>query len=182
MKDKVLVNRLGHFVTAHPWWTLILTLTVVSVLSFGVTDLGFKNDYRVYFSKDNPQLQAFEAIQDTYNKSDNVMFVVEPEAGDVFNAFTLQAIHQLTKESWQLPYSSRVDSITNFQHTVAVEDDLTVTDLVPDPFTLTEIDLQNIKQVALNEPMLVNRLISDTGHVTGINVTVQRPGSNVRGS
>ena len=180
MKDKVLVKRLGNFVTAHPWWTLILTLVVISGLSLGVRDLGFKNDYRIYFSKENPQLQAFEAIQDTYSKSDNVMFVVEPEEGDVFNAFTLQAIHQLTEELWQLPYSSRVDSITNFQHTVAVGDDLTVADLVTDPFSLTEKDLENIKQVALNEPLLVHRLISSTGHVTGVNVIVQLPGKNAR--
>ena len=180
MKDKALVNRLGNFVTAHPWWTLILTLVVVSVLSLGARDLGFKNDYRIYFSKENPQLQAFEAIQDTYSKSDNVMFVFETEEDDVFNAFTLQAIHQLTEELWQLPYSSRVDSITNFQHTVAVGDDLTVADLVTDPFSLTEKDLENIKQVALNEPLLVHRLISSTGHVTGVNVIVQLPGKNAR--
>ena len=86
MKDNVLVNRLGIFVTSHPWWTLILTLVVISGLSLGVRDLGFKNDYRIYFSKENPQLQAFEAIQDTYSKSDNVMFVVAPEEGDVFSS------------------------------------------------------------------------------------------------
>lgn len=178
MKDNELINRLGRFVTAHPWWTLILTLPIVGLLSLGARDLGFKNDYRVYFSKENPQLQAFEAIQDTYSKSDNVMFVVEPEQGDVFNNNTLQAVHQLTEELWQLPYSSRVDSITNFQHTVAEEDDLTVADLVSDPLSLSKTDMEQIKRIALNEPMLVNRLISTSGHVTGVNVTVQLPGEN----
>ncbi len=178
MKGNTLINRLGRFTTAHPWWTLILTLSAIGFMSLGAGNLVFKNDYRIYFSKENPQLQAFEAIQDTYSKSDNVMFVVEPEQSDVFNAYTLQAVHELTKVLWQLPYSSRVDSITNFQHTVAVEDELTVGDLVLDPTSLSENDFKRIRKVALNEPMLVDRLISRTGHVTGVNVTVQLPGIN----
>jgi hypothetical protein len=46
----------------------VLTLLAVSGMSAGVVKLGLKTDYRVYFSKENPQLQAFDAMHDTYNK------------------------------------------------------------------------------------------------------------------
>ena len=131
-----------------------------------------------FFSEDNPQLLAFDAIQNTYSKSDNLMFVLEPENGDVFTRENLQAVVELTKQAWQLPYSSRVDSISNFQHTVAEEDDLIVEDLVIAPLTSFDARLAYIKQVSLQEPLLNNRLISKTGHVTGINVTMQLPGTN----
>ena len=85
--------------------------------------------------------------------------------------------HDLTEKSWKIPYSSRVDSITNFQHTQAEEDDLIVADLVENPKLSTE-ELQKVKQIALNEPFLLNRLISKKGHVAGINVTVQFPGKS----
>ena len=179
MPNKTAVSHLGRFVTHHPWWIILLTLLIIFASSAGIKNLKFNNDYRAYFSSENPQLQAFEAIQETYSKSDNILFIVKPADGDVFNPKVLQAIYQLTKEAWQLPYSSRVDSITNFQHTVAKDDELIVADLVTDPASLTKDQIQTIKQTALNEPLLVNRLISKTGHVSGVNVTVQLPDKNL---
>ncbi|MFK5950834.1 MAG: MMPL family transporter [Methylococcales bacterium] len=175
MQGKKWVVWLGEFVTRYSWWIIIFSILWVAGLAIGAKNLEFKSDYRVYFSKDNPQLLAFDAIQDTYSKSDNVLFVVEPANGNVFTNNVLHAISELTEKAWQIPYSSRVDSITNFQHTVAEDDDLIVSDLVPEAGNLTESELKKIKQVAINEPLLVNRLISKTGHVSGVNVTIQLP-------
>ncbi len=178
MRDFLMTSWIGSFVTRHPWWIIFMTLLWVFGLTAGMSNLSFKSDYRVYFSKENPQLQAFESIQAEYSKSDNVLFVVEPEEGDVFDPIILQAIKQLTEKSWKIPYSSRVDSITNFQHTIAEEDDLMVADLVSTIEKLTPEQIDKIKEVALNEPLLVNRLISKSGHVGGVNVTLQLPGKN----
>lgn len=176
MKRNKFNHSLTLFVTTHPWWTILLSLLILSSFATEISKLGFKNDYRVFFSDENPQLQAFEAIQNTYNKSDNVMFVLEALDGDVFTPKTLAVIQKLTQDAWQLPYSSRVDSITNFQHTRVKGDDLSVADLVTDPDTLSAKELSEIKQIALNEPLLALRLISKTAHVTGITVTLQLPG------
>jgi len=167
---------LAVFVTSHPWWTILLSLLVIGSLSAGMTQLDFKNNYRIYFGKENPQLQAFNAMQATYSKMDNLMFVVAPLDGDVFTTKTLEVIANLTQDAWQIPYSSRVDSITNFQHTYAVEDDLIVVDIVKNPALLTAEERLKIKQIALTEPLLVNRLVSKTGHVAGVTVTLQLPG------
>jgi len=178
MKDKKIVEKLGDLVTGYPWWMIVFSFVWVIGLSIGAKNLEFKSDYRVYFSDDNPQLLAFEAIQDTYSKSDNVLFVVQPADEHVFTTEVLRAIIDLTEKSWQIPYSSRVDSITNFQHTVAEEDDLIVADLVSEVASLTKNNLNQLKQIAINEPLLVNRLISKTGHVSGVNVTIQLPGKD----
>lgn len=169
------ISRLTYWVTEYPWWTLFTTLLICTLLSLGCKNLTIKNDYRIFFGKDNPQLLAFERMQDTYTKNDNVMLIVEPETGDVFNQRVLSAIKDITTASWQLPFANRVDSITNYQHTVAQDDDLTVADLVSDPSLVDTEQMQSIRQVALSEPMLVNRLISTTGHVSGINVIFQLP-------
>ncbi|MFK5951203.1 MAG: MMPL family transporter [Methylococcales bacterium] len=174
MKKENRFLKMTQFVTNHPWWILLITILLVSGMSAGITKLGFKNDYRVYFSKENPQLQAFNNIQDTYNKSDSVMFVLQPKQGDVFSTETLQAIQMLTEKSWKIPFSSRVDSITNFQYTQAEADDLLVSDLVIDPNVSVE-EREKIKQVALHEPFLVNKLVSPKGDVAGVNVTLQMP-------
>ena len=178
MSDINFINRLGVFVTKHSWVVFFITIFIVSGLTIGAKNLDFKSDYRVYFSPDNPQLLAFEAIQNTYSKSDNILFVVEPENGEVFTKQVLNAIIDLTEKAWQIPYSSRVDSVTNFQHTIAEEDDLIVSDLVIDPSNLTNQRLDEIKKIVIDEPLLLHRLISQKGHVAGVNVTIQLPGKN----
>ncbi len=168
-------NKLNKFVTESPWWTLLFTLIIVVTLGYGLQFLGFKNDYQTYFSKENPQLQTFQDIQNTYNKTDNVMFVVEPLDGKVFSPKTLATIMELTKISWSMSYASRVDSITNYQHTTANADELIVADLVSQPAQLNPNQLESLQQIATQEPTLVNRLISTSAHVTGVNVTLQLP-------
>ncbi len=177
MKSGRLLLRFTQFVTAYPWWVLVSLFLLVSIIAGGLSTLGFNNDYRVYFSKENPQLQAFNNIQDTYNKSDSVMFVLQPKDGDVFSQQTLLIIQQLTEKSWKIPFSSRVDSITNFQYTKAEGDDLLVSDLVPDPMVSIQ-EREKIKKIALNEPFLVNKLVSVRGDVAGVNVVVQLPGDD----
>lgn len=155
---------------------VLLSLVVVFATASGAQFLGFSNDYRMFFGDDNPQLIAFEKMQRTFNKNDNILFVLTPKSGKVFSPETLKAIQDLTEKAWQIPYSSRVDSITNFQYTYAEEDDLIVDDLVVDPDALSNEDLLKIQSIAINEPMLIHRLISPDSKYTGVNVTVQLPG------
>jgi len=169
-------NKLYNFVGKNPFWVILICLTFTMLAGMGAQKLEFKNDYRVFFSEENPQLTAFESMQKIYAKSDNVSFVVVPKDGNVFTQEHLSALKDLTKASWQVPYSTRVDSVTNFQYTYAEEDDMIVEDLVMSTKNITSDKLKKIKQIAINEPLLVNKIISTTGHVSVVNVTVQLPG------
>jgi len=51
-----------------------------------------------------------------------------------------------------------------------------VEDLVMSTNNLSAEALERIKQIAIVEPLLVNKIISNTGHVSVVNVTVQLPG------
>jgi len=159
----------------HKYLLVFSTLLLTVLLASGAKNLRMSNDYRVFFGPDNPQLIAFENLQDTYSKSDNILLILAPQDGQVFNRQVLSVVQQLTEDSWQIPYSSRVDSITNFQYTHAEGDDLIVEDLIADPMSLSDSDLSEKKAIALAETLLVDRLISPRAHVTGINVTIQLP-------
>jgi predicted RND superfamily exporter protein len=172
-------DRYIDFVIGHPCRVLLLAVLVVLTAGSGGRFLEFTNDYRVFFSEDNPELKAFEAMQDIYTKTDNVLFVIAPKEGDVFDADTLALIAEMTDLSWQTPYSTRVDSVTNFQHTIADGDDLLVGDLVDDVTALSTEDIARVRDVALNEPLLLRRLVSPSAHVTGINITIQLPGKSL---
>jgi predicted RND superfamily exporter protein len=163
----------GKAVIRWRWPVLGGVLLLAALAAFGASRLGFATNYRVFFSEDNPDLAAFEAVQNIYTKNDNILFVVEPAGGEVFTRGTLEAVADLTERAWQIPYSIRVDSITNFQHTRAEGDDLTVEDLVADPRSLGDEELRDLRAIALSRPELVNRLIGPSTDVTGVNVTLQ---------
>ncbi|MHC4545871.1 MAG: MMPL family transporter, partial [Planctomycetota bacterium] len=94
-----------------------------------------------------------------------------PKDGNVFTGKTLAVVEELTEASWQMPYSRRVDSVTNFQHTRAEEDDLIVEDLVEDAEGLSDEDIARIKRIALSEPLLVDNLVV---------VTILLPGESLK--
>jgi len=169
----------------NPWFNRfkyvipLFVIAVVLLVGNGASRLAFSTDYRAFFGKDNPQLKNFEALQNVYGKDDNILFVLEPKEGGLFNAQALESVRELTKESWKMPFSTRVDSITNYQHTESKGDDLFVGDLVKETSGLSENEFVKIKNIALNEPLLVNRLISKDASVTAINVTLEMPGKEV---
>jgi predicted RND superfamily exporter protein len=173
-----MIKRYGHGIIRWRYFILLATLVLVALTTLGFP-LKFDIDYRVFFKKNDPQLLAFEELQNTYTKNDNVMFVLAPQDGQIFTNKTLEAVSFLTDEAWQIPYSSRVDSITNFQHTYAEGDNIFVEDLITDAKTLSKADLERAEKIALQEPLLVNHLISQKAHVTGINITVQLPGEQL---
>ena len=91
----------------------------------------------------------------------------------VFNNITLSAVEKLTAEAWKIPYTIRVDSLSNFQYTYSVGDDLIVEDLVIDAESLSSLELSKKKEVSLEEPLLRNNLVTTNSAVTAINVVLQ---------
>ena len=173
-----LIGTFIQWVTTHPYLVLAGTMALLVVVCFGVKYLSFSNDIRVFFSEENPQLKAYDAIEETYSKSINVLFVVSrKDGGSLFDRKTLSAIQMLTDSAWEMPYSRRVDSLTNYQNSYAEQDDLMVEDLVPvEAMELTDEELARVRVTALADPLLVNRLVSADGTVTGINVPINLPG------
>ena len=170
--------RLGGWVIAARWPIIAATLILVAIAASGGRFLEFSSNYRVFFSEDNPQLLAFEALENTYTRNDNVLFAVVPDGRDATSARALEATTWLTERAWQTPYSTRVDSLANFQHTTADGDDLVVRDLVDEAVRADPAERSRIRAVALAEPRLAARLIATDGAVGGVNVTVQTPGED----
>ena len=163
------------WVIRRRWPIIAFSLAVMIAAGWGVQFIGFGTNYRVFFSDDNPQLVAFEALQDVYNKDDNISFIIKPAEGEVFTPEMLIAIRGLTDEAWKLPYTTRVDSLANFQNSYADGDDLTVEDLVPRDATLASGDLARIRRIAMTEPLLVNRMVSPDGTTTSVNAQLTLP-------
>jgi predicted RND superfamily exporter protein len=157
-----------------------VTLVVIAAIGAGALRLRTNPDSRLFFQPGSPELTALEHVEDTYSKTRSVIFIIAPRKGDIFNREMLGILADATKRAWEVPYATRVDSVTNYKHSYASGDDFAVDELVPDPAKLQASDLERIRAIALSRPELVNHLVSPSGDVAGVLIAVIRPESNLK--
>lgn len=167
-------ERIARFAVERRALTLAIGLLVFFVFALGGRKLAFSTDYRIFFSKEDQGLAAFERLEQTFSKTDNILFVVKPKSGDVFDAKTLAEIRAIGEESASIPFARRVDSIVTFQVAEADGDDVRVRDLVP-AGPLDDEARARARTIAKNEPILVGSLLARDLRTTGINVTIDLP-------
>ena len=105
-----LVTRFTRGVIRWRWPVVIVSLVLAGLAGSGARGLFFDTNYRAFFSDENPQLTAFEALQNIYTKNDNLLFVVAPKDGSAFTPETLSAVETLVEEAKRA--NKRADDIT----------------------------------------------------------------------
>lgn len=173
-----MLQRYTDWLLRHYRFVILLSLLGTFLLAFGAGRLSFTNDFRIYFSKENPQLEALESLEATYGKQDAVYFYIRALEGDLFTRDHLALIHDLTEAAWDLPHVERVNSLTNYQHTEVSGDELTTDYLLRDKADLSPARIALIKRVALHEPTLLNYTISPDGAATGLVARLRLPDDN----
>ncbi len=170
------MNNFSNKIINARWRIIVATFIIMGATGYGAQFMTFKSDYKTFFEEDNQQLNDFLDLQKIYSKSDNVAIIVAPKDGNVFDKETLTAIWELTNESWMVTYSSRVDSISNFQYSYAEGDDLMIEDLILEADDLDDEAIARTKRVALAEPLLQKKLIALNGDSAVVNITIRLPG------
>ena len=179
------VNSYAHWVIRRRWLVLAASLLAMAISMVSIAKfIEFTSDYRVFFGPNNPQVLAFDKIENEYAKMDQINFIFEPAEGTILNPHTLESMRWFTEEGWKLPYATRVDSLANFQHTEATIDSLRVSSLVPEDGPISEADVEKVREIALAEPLLRNALIAtddiaSDGRYGSVNVTLTLPGKTL---
>ena len=169
------MERYIAVVLTRRWLIVLVAGPIMLAMTAGVQYITITNDYRSLFEDDNPQLLAFDALENTYAASNLALIAVAPGQGSVFTREALGAIEELSEAAWGAPHSIRVDSLTNYSHSEAFEDDLIVEPLVIDAQELSDDELAQVEAVALNSPDLAGRLVAYDGQVGGVAITFALP-------
>lgn len=169
------LERYVDFVLRRRWLVVALATLLMIAATAGLPGLTVSSNYRVLFGADNPDLLAFDELQDTYSASRSALIAVSPAEGTVFTRETLAAIEELTEAAWLTPHSVRVNSLTNYFHSDAVDDDLTIAPLVENALSLSDAELDRVRTIALESPELVGQLVSGDGRATGLAVSFVLP-------
>lgn len=175
------------------WVAAALAILVVSVL--GVGRLGLDPSARIFFDPKNPDRIALDEFEGTFNKDDNLMFVMAPNGGDVFTPEMLALHGRVTECLWRFPFVRRVNSLTNFQHTYADGDIMNVRDLAPDlPYGAVlengacDLDIDpaaippevaaEAREIALSRVELIDSTVSADGAVAQAQAIFKLPGDD----
>ncbi|MEM7190416.1 MAG: efflux RND transporter permease subunit, partial [Pseudomonadota bacterium] len=168
---------LADFIVRMRWLWLLTAAALVAVSMVNIANIWPPNpDARIFFAEENPDRVALDRFEDTFNKNDNLMLVIEAKDGEVFSPRVLAAIGEITEETWYLPFVRRVDSITNFQHTRAEGDEMIVNDLVPNPDSVTAEEAAAAKTTAFERVELRNYYVSAASDLTMIQALFTLPG------
>lgn len=100
----------------------------------------------------------------------HVQFILYPDNGKVLSSDTLRTVGLLTERAWNLPYSQRVDSVTNYQQMSNIDDNFQLHDLIPNVQNATDASLQKAIEIIKREPSLVDRLYYPDSSATLIDV------------
>ena len=156
------------------WWVIALATLLMLLAAAGGGRLIVADDFRQLLGRRNPQLAALDALENTYAASSSVLIAVAVPEGTVFTRRALGAIEELTEAVWSTPYSSRVDSLTNYDHTRAAGDDLVVEPLVAGAASLSDDDLARIARTAGEDAALAGRLVARDGRVGAVVISFVR--------
>jgi len=172
------LHHYPDFIIRFRWLVLVFTILIMVGTSVGIRFFGVTNDYRSLFDDDNPQVVLLDALENIYGKSEISIIAIEPSGQSVFQREVLAALETLTDSAWQIPYSTRVDSLTNFLHSWASGDELIVEELVFDAPSLSDDEILRVKDIALNDSDVIGRLVSRDGRVAGLVINYSLPEEN----
>ncbi|TNE41284.1 MAG: hypothetical protein EP347_02230 [Alphaproteobacteria bacterium] len=167
--------KLSDIACARPGITLCLVALLTMAALSGIRKMEVNADTRAYFSEENKHLNQLRAFEDIYRPNNNILFVIDTKGKDAFDPEILDIVLKITERGWELPHAIQVDSLTNYPHTYSQEDDFILEDLVPGLDLLSDGELDARRASALSDPFLLNRLISDDGKTTAVNVNFSLP-------
>jgi len=150
------------------WAIAILIPLITVVLASNLKNLAFEGSYRIWFDKESKILKDYDNFRAIFGNDDSVTIMFSDEDG-IFTPKALATIDNITRKLWETHYIARVDSITNYQYVHAdpeYPDEVLVEDFIEDPALYTPKQLAKRKEIALEQDIIVGRLISKDAKTT----------------
>ena len=155
-----------------------LVIIVVCLLATGLTKLTFNPDLETYFPEGHPAVIRYNEIDDMFIPTDNLIIAVHSNEGTLFNGDSLKVIEELTRKSWTIPYSVRVDSLTNYSYVKSVNDDLIVEPFIEEAEKKSIEFFEKRENLVAGEDIIYKSLISEDKKTSVVSIIVDPPGPN----
>ena len=171
----MLARQWAKWVMNHRIASIVLVVLGALLLGMGGKDAQFSANQRDFFKPTDQHLNNLIQIENDYTSDKNVMVLVEPRNKNIFSPDALRAIQQLTEFGWSIPYSQRVESLSNHLYTRVDGDELMVEFLVEDVNALSPQELLARKRYATHKTGVKDYLITRDGDLSLVSVILNFP-------
>ena len=159
-------ERIGYGICRNRIKTLLLMLLLIFSLVAQVPKLTIDTSFEGMLHADDPKRIEYNAFRDQFGQDRIVLCTVETR--DVFDKKFLTKLKALHEELQKgVPHLDEVNSLVNARRTEGEGDTLIVEDLLED-WPSAEIDLAEMKQYALNNPVYLNDYVTADARVAAI--------------
>jgi len=149
-----------NFLENQRYKIIIFTTILVVLLSISLKDLAFEGSYRIWFDKESVIIKNYDNFRNTFSGDDTFVVAFSDENG-IFTKKAIETILDLTTAFKQLEGVQKVESLTNYQYIQSVDDDIVIEDFIQNTH-----DLEQKKQLALQDNLILHQLISNDGKTT----------------
>lgn len=157
------MDRLTDFLLTKRYLLAFLTVVLGGIVTFGVTKTTIDSSADSILSEDDPYRKQVERVNEDFPPSTAVLFAFMSEDGSVFNAESLQVMEDVTNRYSEVESAVSVGSLIN-RRLNAVDADIYDRDyLLPGLSTLSEQDLEEIREIALADEDLTQSMLSPEG-------------------
>ena len=168
-------ENLSKFIIHNRVVFIFSCLVLVLILGRGITSVVFDPDMERFFPKGHPATSLSYEIDETFIRTDNLVIAINAKNNSIFTKKTLSLIENLTEESWTVPYSIRVDSLTNYSYVRSVDDDLLVEPFIENAVSLEDSFIKQREKIVEEEEIIFGSLISKDKKTTVISIIVDPP-------
>ena len=168
-------ENLSKFIIKHRIFFIFSCLVLVLILGRGITSVVFDPDMERFFPKGHSATSLSYEIDETFIRTDNIVIAINAKNNSIFTKKTLSLIESLTEKSWTVPYSIRVDSLTNYSYVRSVDDDLLVEPFIENALSMEDSFIQQREKIVEEEEIIYGSLISKDKKTTVISIVVDPP-------
>ena len=168
-------ENLSKFIINNRVIFIFSCLVLALILGRGITSVVFDPDMERFFPKGHPATSLSYEIDETFIRTDNLVIAINAKNNSIFTKKTLSLIESLTEKSWTVPYSIRVDSLTNYSYVRSVDDDLLVEPFIENAVSLEDSFIKQREKIVEEEEIIFGSLISKDKKTTVISIIVDPP-------
>ncbi len=168
-------ENLSKFIINNRIVFIFSCLVLVLILGRGITSVIFDPDMERFFPKGHAATSLTYEIDETFIRTDNLVIAINAKNNSIFTKKTLSLIESMTEKSWTVPYSIRVDSLTNYSYVRSVNDDLLVEPFIENALSLEDSFIEQRERIVEEEEIIYGSLISKDKKTTVISIVVDPP-------
>ena len=154
--------------------SLLVSFLMIPQLLTLESDFGV----RIWFRTTDPLIEDLNELEQKFGNDERVLLAIHSKE-TMFSKRNLQVLSDITEGMWMVPEIARVDSMANYNYSVSEEGDLYSVPFLENISDLTKKDIEEKKQVALEDKIIKNRFISLDGKTAVVTAALI---PNVKGS